>query len=151
MTNILPLPSAQSCVAPVRIRAVAPAELAYHWRRVEPLIQKALDSHGVIGRHQPIDILVACGQDRMQPWFCEDGTEIIAVMLTAEVQFPRRKACQILLVSGERMDDWLDLWTHTIEAHARARGCDHLEAQARPGWARVTGANVAAVMIVKDL
>jgi hypothetical protein len=126
----------------MRIRQVTPAELAYHWRRIEPMFASALQF--AVGRYEPIDLLVLAGRGVYQGWFIEEDApgngklpKIIAVVLTTLVVYPRRKCCSIFLIAGDRMAEWIDDLVETMATYAREQGCDHLEGQGRNGWGRV--------------
>lgn len=72
-------------------------------------------------------------------------------MVTELVSYPRRRACRVFLVGGTGMRRWLQSFQTTVEAFARAHGCDFMEGGARFGWTRAAGYRVVGCALAKEL
>lgn len=67
-----------------------------------------------------------------QLWVVMDDT-IRAIVLTAIIEYPNLKACDIELCAGFGRKDWLHLLPE-LEQWAREQGCEVIEGRMRPGW-----------------
>lgn len=59
--------------------------------------------------------------------------EIRAIVMTAIVNYPNLKACDIELCVGVGRKDWLHLLPQ-LERWAKEQGCEVMEGRMRPGW-----------------
>jgi hypothetical protein len=81
------------------------------------------------------------------------GDKVIAACLTEIVDYPLRKACNILAVAGAGHGLWAD-WMAQIEQWAINQGCDIIETRGRDGWLRVLGEHgfkKDCMVLVKEL
>lgn len=118
------------------------------WRRVEPLIEPALAHLG--GRFAPIDILAEIASGDMQLWRIGQP-EPVAAIVTEIVDYPRKRACRVLLVGGFGLRAWRAPLLAALDAFARDHGCDLLEGGGRMGWARAAGFRVNGVHLEKEV
>lgn len=119
----------------VRGLFVAPEDLV-HWAvRVRPHLDRMAAGSG--GRYLGADLLVELAAGRMQLWVALDGAEIVAVMLTQIIPYPRRRALRCIGIVGSRPRRWVHLMVD-VERMAKASfGCDLMEALHQPGHERL--------------
>ena len=89
----------------------------------------------------------------MQLWalITADGEpEVVAVLVTEIIDYPRRRVLDLALMAGDRMELWIDSLP-VLERWAVANGVDQVQVHGRKGWERVTGYPVRAVLLVKEL
>ncbi len=113
--------------------------------RCRPFLEPALAYNG--GTHAWDDVAAAVEAGRMQFWPAPDGALVTEVVTT-----PRQRLCNVFLGGGE-LGQLLDMVT-SVEAWARAAGCDAITVHGRKGWARAlagTGANPLHVALRKEL
>jgi hypothetical protein len=130
---------------------VAPEQVDDAWPVVETWIADALERSG--GVYLPEDIKDACERNAMQLWLVTDEGDIRAVVVTAVIDYPRKKVCQILICTGEGRGQWQEM-IGLLEQWARDNGCDIFRPVARTGWARVLkpfGYRQTHVILEKDL
>jgi hypothetical protein len=135
----------------ISIRQVGWLDLVAHWEKVESLLDAAMPVS--LQRYQPIDVLAMCiqGAPLTQAWMIGEGNELLAVMVTQVIQYPRRRGLMIFSLSGARMDEWFEKADELITTYAKHMGCDHIQAEGRRGWERVLGLEPRATFLVKDL
>ena len=68
----------------------------------------------------------------MQLWIIKHR----AAFVTSIVNYSRKKACRFIYLGGEGFQDWMGVATKTLEAWAKANGCDYVEIYGRRGWVR---------------
>jgi hypothetical protein len=118
------------------------------WPAICPFVRRALDH--AEGRYAAEDVLDALLKGQMQLWVAT-GNGIEAILVTEIVDYPRQRRCNLFLSAGHALEACLD-HLGEIEAWARARGCDAIEAGGRPGWERVLpGFRRTHVLLEKDL
>ena len=119
-------------------------ELALRWRDIEPLVRMATDR--TAGCFEPVDALQLAMSGSWRLWIVEktDGAfwpgnedEIIAIATTEVRQFPRMRVCDIPLIAGREMAEWVEPLLEALKAHARQFECARLTASGRPGWLSV--------------
>ena len=70
----------------------------------------------------------------MQLWVVfNEETEILAVITTELVNYPRKKVCRIVTLSGDFMDDWVE-YISVIEEWAIENNCEAMETFCRKGF-----------------
>jgi len=125
------------------------SNLGLHWPRISAWIITALDYGS--GRYTVADIYAAIGNKKMVVFVLYQGDEATAVCVTEIISYPAKKAISIVIMVGKRRHEWLHYLKH-IEAFGRDRGCQIIEAWARPGWERVlTDWSKTHVLLEKDL
>lgn len=65
----------------------------------------------------------------------EDPDRVFAVVVTEVVQYPRKQILRVVLLGGEHIERWLDLFKY-IEDWAMSVGCRGVEAWCRPGMSK---------------
>jgi hypothetical protein len=117
------------------------------WPFVEPLIQKALDR--TLGEYLSGDIYGFLINQEMQLWIAgEEGID--AAMVTQIVTYPRKKFCNVVLVGGSGLKDWLK-FQPILLAWAKEHGCNAVRSTGRRGWHRVLGWTEAYTVSTKEL
>jgi hypothetical protein len=130
---------------------VAYDEVDPFWSLVEPWIDAAAEkSRGKMVGGDVYDMLL---EGRMQLHLALDREKVRAVCVTEIIEYPRLKVCQILIVTGEGMESWWEMIVG-IERWARAKGCQAMKSDTRPGWERFLkekGYVKTHVVLEKDL
>ena len=111
--------------------------VAQVWPMVEGWIRRVCDRDG---KYRPDDVLARCRDGGAQLWVAwgpstssgQPGAH--AAIVTQVQRFPRRTEAEIWLVGGEDRKRWVPAALETLEAWARAQGCNSIEAAGRPGW-----------------
>lgn len=80
------------------------------------------------------DLLDAIEQRDKQLWVIDGGA---AAGITSIHVLPQWKKLVVEYLGGECMDAWEDAWFSTMQQFAKANECRFIEAQGRPGWARL--------------
>jgi len=111
--------------------------LETQWQYIEPILNKAVC---LSPRKIDIkDVYEASKQGAYLVWTVEDEGEIIAVITTRMVFYPKGYALALDFVGGDKMKDWIELVLSTLEAHARHNKCIHMEGFGRKAWQRFIG------------
>ena len=103
------------------------------WHIVRDDIQRALDHNGRMSVDQLYELIES--RDA-QLWVCYDN-KIRAVATTEIVKYPSMKVVRSITLTGENMDDWLDVFIDTVSAWAKELGCEGIETGGRMGWKKV--------------
>ncbi len=104
------------------------------WGIVVGNLEKGLEySNGEISIE---DIYLGLQSREMQLWsaFNEDG-DCVASMVSEIINYPKKRACRMILVGGGLMKYWLD-YQHEFMRWAKENGCDRVEAYCRDGMMR---------------
>lgn len=105
---------------------IAPADLVRWAAHVRPHLEKMAAGSG--GRYQTCDLFAALAAGDMFLWVVVDGMQIICVLMTQIMQYPRRRAMRCIGVVGHRPRRWVHLLA-PVEQESRDRfGCDVMEA-----------------------
>ena len=111
--------------------------LETQWQYIEPILNKAVC---LSPRKIDIkDVYEASKQGAYLVWTVEDEGEIIAVITTRMVFYPKGYALALDFVGGDKMKDWIELVLSTLEAHARHNKCIPMEGFGRKAWQRFIG------------
>ncbi len=72
-------------------------------------------------------------------WLILENTtnNVIAVITTEFVEFPRDKVCRIVTVSGNRMKEWVTETLSVLEKWAKEQGCSYMDCYGRKGWKKI--------------
>ena len=123
------------------------------WEDCEPYIAmgngKSRDEMSVT------DIYERLSEARMQLWlvFNEDK-DIISVLTTEIIDYPRKTVCRIVTLGGKDLDIWVEDWLETIEAWALENDCVAMETVCRKGFIKKLerfGYENAYTVLVKEL
>lgn len=132
---------------------VPPTELRWQmWPKLRPLFEKV--TRHTQGCYEPEDVWAEICRGEQALWlaFDEKRNEVDAVMTTALVDYPKRKSCRVIYVSGKNMKSWLPEFRETVERYAVKHGATLLQGNFRRGWARVwPGAAECGVSLYKEL
>lgn len=103
------------------------------WDEVRPWIERAAETTRGKWDAQDIRIGLLTGDDQLWIW---KSPTAFAVGITRLANYPKQRVCTLRIVTGTNMAEWAQPCIETIEAWARANGCQAMEFQARPGWRR---------------
>lgn len=100
-----------------------------------PWVVKACQSSN--GRYKSDDIKkFLLGRD-CQLWIAVRRSQVLAACVTEVINYPRKRALSVLMLTGKERESWQHLYKENIEKWAKEIGCDLIESQARVGWERV--------------
>lgn len=137
----------------IAFQPVSPADLIHNWPVVEPMLAKAMPCD--LQRFLPVDILAELikAPQINQAWAVREDEQIIAVLVTAIHQFPRRRGLSVFALGGDehRMAEWFDIAEKALVEYGRRNGCDHFETQGRRGWQRVLGLEPTSVFYTRQI
>ena len=102
------------------------------------------------GRFAPVDYFNSFKDRSRQLWIAAKDDRVTMVLVTEVRDYPRKKVAALIACAGEGRGDWLH-YLQVIEDWARSQGCEAIEAEARPGWARVLGWKKTHVFLEKGL
>ena len=123
------------------------------WVECEPYIEmgngKSRDEMSVM------DIYARLSEARMQLWLVHnDDKEIVSVLTTEVIEYPRKTTCRIVTLGGERLDVWVEDYLEIIESWALEQGCVAMETICRKGFIKKLekfGYENAYTVLVKEL
>ena len=115
------------------ITIVPPENTEEVWPVVEPMIKSALAL--LNGRYSSVDIFIAIKSGEQTLWVAFDEDKKVKGCCTVEiVQYPGMKCCNINVIAGEGVNDWLEDSFKLISKYAKEYGCERMEGMGRPGW-----------------
>lgn len=106
-------------------------EIGKWWPAIEKWVAMALEHGGVT--LYPVDIYNGLISRQMKLWLALDGSVLKGCCVTRVMNYPRLKSLDILVCSGEAMNEWLHFFKQ-IEDYATALDCDAIEFYGRRGW-----------------
>ncbi len=116
-------------------------KIIYHIEKVKELMDRVKDL--LHPRATPGDLIAACIGGELTLWGAFDeklvgeGEPLLAILVTNVRPYYRCNVLEILILSGDRMDEWLDQMNETTERYARDTNCLIREIPAgRVGWLR---------------
>ena len=123
------------------------------WEDCEPYIEmgngKSRDEMSVM------DIYKRLSEARMQLWLVfNENREIISVLTTEIIDYPRKTVCRIVTLGGKDLDIWVQDWLETIEEWALENDCVAMETVCRKGFIKKLekfGYENAYTVLVKEL
>lgn len=118
---------------PTSLYGVQADDLDGVWDAVLPLLIPALERSG---RYTPDAIKADIAARFKQLWIAHADGRVEAIAITSVLAYPLGKSVKVWLCTGTDRARWLD-HVKTIEAWAKAQGCDRIEAVTRPGWEKV--------------
>lgn len=134
-----------------RIHLVSTGERSRYWPAAMPHIISMADNSS--GKFDPMDIVSRIAGDEWQLWVILKDEEIVASVVTAIVDYPRRRICEGLGCAGDGARQWVHLIAE-IEAWAKTQGCTLMQPIARLGWSALfkpLGYKSTHLMMEKDL
>ncbi len=115
----------------LRLHGVPAPHIPGLWPHVLPVMEAAEGFWR--GRMDAKHVLHECMMGRMQLWVVADSIDDIeAVIVTQVCDYPTRRACRIVLISGSDMKLWEDA-DEVVTAWGKERGCSLMEATGRRG------------------
>jgi hypothetical protein len=125
----------------MQLVCVPPDQVARAWLHVRHLILAAM-KRGGLSSFRPVEDAVLRGDALL--WLAWDGDprsgsgagRITAAAVTELQQTEWRKACVVVACGGDDMRRWIGL-LDSIEAYARAAGCEAVRMMGREGWQRM--------------
>lgn len=134
-----------------RVGAVSPEVAARIWPQIEGYIAKALNRGQLRKAYLPTDILAhVLRNPEWQLWIAATNERIDAAIVTRIHQYDRCRTCNVFIVGGRNMKDWLPLALKETEDYAKRMGCIAMEGGMRKGWARVAGYQVTSCALLKE-
>jgi len=67
-------------------------------------------------------------------WVVLCDEEVVAVVSTRIINYPKGKSLAMDFIGGTRMKEWLPLAMQSVEDHARHNNCNFLEGFGRRAW-----------------
>lgn len=101
------------------------------WHYAEPYIKRALDHAN--GELTVADFRALCVDRAIQLWLISRGNRVIGAVTTEIINYPHRKHCRVITLSGSDFQAWVELADSTLSAWAREQGCQALESYVRKG------------------
>lgn len=123
------------------------------WPLIEDRIEEAcLTSRG---KEKAFDIRRSARYGEKQIWVVwdADAKDVLAMVVTELVVYPRKKVCHIQICVGDQRERWQH-HISIIENWARENGCRGMSLVARPGWSRILkqyGYDTTHHLVEKDL
>ncbi len=127
-----PAPEIAEQMEVLRLHGIHGPDIPGLWPHVLPIMKEAEGFWR--GRMDAKHALHECMMGRMQLWIVAESVEDIdAVIVTQVCDYPTRRVCRYVLVSGSDTQLWEDT-DEVLTAWAKERGCSLIEATGRPGW-----------------
>lgn len=137
--------------ADYRVGAVTPQIAQKVWPEIEHFIAGALKRTHLQQGYLPLDIFAMIQRGELLLWLAASDKDIAAAFVTKINEYPRCKTCNIFLLGGKGMRDWLPQVIAETEAYAKRMGCLLMEIGGREGWVRAAGYRLSGVALVKEL
>tara|TARA_R110000796_G_scaffold80454_1_gene178149 strand:+ start:1134 stop:1562 length:429 start_codon:yes stop_codon:yes gene_type:complete len=117
----------------IYISGILPKYLPKVWEDCEPYIE--MGNNKSRDEMSTFDIYHKIEDGSMQLWvLSDDNTEIVSVLTTEIVEYPRKTTCRIVTLGGKDLDLWVADWLETLEAWALEKGCVAMETCCRKGF-----------------
>lgn len=140
--------TAQTRAAPELVPVKIPC-IAGYWSEAWDLLEPAVARNGLYTKHAVLQALLA---GDFQLWVVETGDCMTLAVITEIAEYPARKVGIVAFLGGENLAGAMPLF-ETIEAWARACGCDRFVNHGRPGITKhleKRGYRLESVALVKD-
>lgn len=134
----------------MEVKAVPASEVVARWDEILPMLKQAMPV--LLGRFEPVDILVLLIQNPLiQAWLVLQDDELMAIMITQVIQYPRRRCLHIFCLAGTKFKAWFDLAFNVLKEYSHRVGTDQVEVCGRRGWERVFGMEPRSTLLVEDI
>lgn len=136
----------------VRISPIRPEFIGVVWPEAVRMLTPAVSRSN--GRFTLDNVQGEILRGELVLWVVLSDKTPMAFYTTRISDYPNRRAMVIDWLGGSDMESWLDAAVETMEDHARANRCAHLEFCGRFGWKRVLarrGWNAEYVAYRKEL
>ena len=115
------------------------------WPMAEPHIKKAVEKSD--GTYTAEEVKYGCLSGEYILWLVRSGKAAIILMVS---EYHNGKQCDILMLGGDDMNEWLDE-LEEIEGWAKRAGCDRMILTGRKGWQKMLpGYKTKTVTMVKS-
>lgn len=88
------------------------------------------------GRFSAAGVWKAIEAEKTQLWMVTED-KLLGICVTAIINHPGLKVCEIQLCSGEEVIRWVHMLEKHVEPWARENGCKAMEGLMRPEWERL--------------
>lgn len=104
------------------------------WKRVSPMLQKAIDRNP--GKYELIDIYSDCLTGVQALWvaFDEESLELHGCCTTRVLEYPMSRVLLLEWLAGSDVADWADDGFRVMTAYAKDYKCQSMECVGRRGW-----------------
>lgn len=103
-----------------------------YWNMISPVLDRACEYSLYTIDHIYQELM----EGNMSCWtVVEEDEDILGYIVTAVWEWPKGRMMHIMLLAGERVEDWFPLWP-AFEAYARVYGCNGMTLTGRMGWLR---------------
>lgn len=105
--------------------------------KIAPAVQEFLGkaSKYTGGRYTAQDMIDCCAEGHKLMWIAFNEDNILGVVITSIVHYPRKTAMVWDFTGGVRMNEWYDPMADMLLRAARDLGCDLIETTTmRAGW-----------------
>lgn len=125
-----------------------PSDIPKHWHLVEPLLREEAEREGTF---TPAQILRDCLSGARQLWMVHEDGQARAVVVTEILDLPKFKSCDVLILKGEGLREWLE-FIGVLKAWGRAQGATRFRVVwARPGFEKVLKMKRSHVCLEEEL
>ena len=129
------------------VTGVSSKNIEKYWKKVSPLLTKALDE-----TYNIEDIYEGLIAKKMQLFISINKNQIECAVVTEIAVYPQSKVLRYFLAGGINLDNWLDRIQDAIQDFAKSQNCTHLEVAGRKGWVRkLKGFKIKAYLLNKEI
>tara|TARA_R100001244_G_scaffold57877_1_gene48956 strand:+ start:871 stop:1419 length:549 start_codon:yes stop_codon:yes gene_type:complete len=122
----------------IQASVVPPEYIRHIYPKVEGFLDRLVPTTN--GRFEKIDLLHDMLTGRENLWVVveeEDNEEnIIGIVITEVMHYPRKRMLAIQYCSGDRLDEWMDNTLEILENWALDNDCEGMELTGRKGWVK---------------
>ncbi|HZS83824.1 MAG TPA: hypothetical protein VFA50_13195 [Stellaceae bacterium] len=134
----------------MQVCGVHPSHVAMIWPLARGHILAAM-RRGYDRFYGEDDVRRDCIEGTAQLWLACGAEGIEAAIVSRILAYPKCKVCQVPLIGGRRMREWLPAMQAMIETYARANGCTLMEGSGRSGWRRAAGFEEIGPILMKEI
>lgn len=116
----------------VLVEGVLSDEVEEVWPLIAGKIRIALENGGSL--EEPESIRGALMDQEMQLWLIKDLHQVYGVAVSRIEVCDKALVLQIVALSGEGMEGWLEEFERVMRVFGAARGCKYLALTGRRGW-----------------
>lgn len=114
------------------ITQVGPEYMDLVWPQFLPYVERGL-RHGQGDSVEPRHILGGLKEGRFALWIAHEGEDIKAGLVFEVNEFPIKKVMFIVMLVGDRWDEWADEMEDTLLQYKEVNDIDCIEASCRAG------------------
>lgn len=105
------------------------------WNEVKALLAPACAVTS--GRFTPYDVYVMLQTQRAHLWIAFDDSGVVGCIVTTLSDYPSKRYLCLLFTAGKKISRWTPQMNDLLTRWAEDNGCDGIEGQGRPEWARM--------------